>query len=117
MAKADATRHRRAMVLASVVLLIAGINMLVLGIVIGGGSESRVASLRIETLKAFLAAESGAHIAAGELSAGRMPPSTRLTLPSGETLDIAVSGSALPYTCTINGRFGQGQREIELHVE
>lgn len=105
------------MVLASVVLLIAGINMLVLGIVIGGGEESRVANLRIETLRAFLAAESGAHMVAGELAAGRSAPTGTFTLSGGETVVISVSGSVSPYTCTINGTYAKGSREIQLLVE
>jgi hypothetical protein len=105
------------MVLASVVLLIAGINMLLLGIVIGGSAESRVAGLRAETLRAFLAAESGAHMVAGELGAGRTPPTGSYTLAGGESLQISVSGSGAPYTCTILARSGQARREIELEIE
>lgn len=108
---------RRAMVLASVVLMMAGINMVVMGVVISGGAESRVSLLRIETLKAFLAAESGAHVCAGELGAGRSPASSELTLASGETVQISLSGSVSPYTCSIDGRFGQGLRRIELEIE
>lgn len=109
--------RRRAMVLASVVLLIAGVNMLVLGIVIGGASESRVAGLRVQTLEAFYAAESGAHMVAGEISAGRTAPTGTYTLASGQVVVISVSGSAAPYTCTIVGQYAQGMRKVELTVE
>lgn len=109
---------RRAMVLASVVLMIAGINLLVMGIAMGGSAESRVASLRADTLRAFLAAESGAHMVAGELAAGRTPTPGNFTLGGGdEQIEISVSGSAPPYTCTILGRSGEARREIELEIE
>jgi len=108
---------RRAMALAAVVLVMCVLNVAVFAMVLGTGDDNRVATLRGDSIRAFLAAESGLSIAVTELNAGRSVPDGLLTLPGGETVQITTSAAVPPCTVVVLGRYGQAERRIEVELD
>lgn len=111
-------RHnRRAMALAAVILVMAVLNVAVIGVVVGGGDDSRIAAMRASTIRAFLAAESGIHVSVTEFSAGRTPPVGPITLPDGASYTATLSGSTLPADITVVGTCDEANRVITVEIE
>jgi len=105
------------MALAALVLVMCVLNVAVFAMVLGTGDDNRVATLRADSIRAFLAAESGLSIAVTELSAGRSVPEDTLTLAGGETVQITLSAAAAPCTIVVAGRSGQAERVIEVELD
>ena len=108
---------RRGMAVAASVIVIAIVNVAIIGSVVGGGDDSRIAAMRTDTIRAFLAAESGVQIVVRELVAGRTPPEGELTLPGGERVDIQISGETPPIDVEVHGRYGHAVRRLEVRIE
>lgn len=114
----DRTRRgRRGAVLAAVVLLIALLNIAVIGSTVAAGDDARLGSLRVETMRAFLAAESGVAVVVTEINAGRDPPDGAIALPNGEVMEIDDGGGTPPMDVQVTGSFGRAVRRIEISVE
>ncbi len=105
------------MALAAVVLLMCVLNVAVFAMVLGTGDDNRVATLRADSIRAFLAAESGLAIAVTELNAGRTLPEGVLTLAGGETVSLTATAAAPPCTVVVLGRYGQAERRIEIDLD
>jgi len=110
-------RSRRGAVLAAVVLLIALMNIAVIGSTVAAGDDAKLGSLRVETMRAFLAAESGVAVVVTEINAGRDPPDGAITLPNGEVMEIDDGGGTPPMDVQVTGSFGRAVRRIEISVE
>jgi len=108
---------RRGAVLAAAALVLIVLNLAVVASVGGAGDDERVAARRLETLRAFLAAEGGASIVIGELTAGRDAPEDPLALPAGGTAEITVTGDPTPERAEILGHDGQARRRVVLTLE
>jgi hypothetical protein len=109
--------RRRAFAIAAVVLILAAINLAVIGASIGEGDRADLTAKRANTARAFLAAESGVTIAVVELSAGRDVPAGTVTLSNGATITFETSAADPPFDVTIEGRFGTARRTIVVSVE
>ncbi len=114
------TRHpsRRGMAVVGIVVLLAIIHIVVIGSVSSGARESDVQTLRLETLRAFLAADSGVVVWIRMDAAGE-------TIDAGETVDIGTermiyvsapdAGEA--GTVVIEGQSGRARRRVAVDVE
>lgn len=74
---------RRGCGIAAVVLMLAAINLAVMGSVSASGSEVHVSALRIETARAFYAAESAARVVIKCTNEGIALPAANSTLSLG----------------------------------
>jgi len=111
------TPNRRGMAVAVIVVVLAVLALAVAGSVRPVRQEADIASLRVQTLRAFYATESGANVLIGSLQAGIDPPASGDSLTWGhqtvefETVPVGTG------TVTILGRSGQSQRRISLDIE
>jgi hypothetical protein len=80
-----AVKARKGMVIALMVVIIAMMNVLVLGVVSAGAMSSTSDIARLETARAVFAADAGAMVAMRQASLGKACPTngTVVTLPGG----------------------------------
>ena len=109
--------RRRAIAIAAVVLILAGINLAMIGASVGAGDRADLTARRADTARAFLAAESGVTIAIAELSAGRSVPSGPLTLPDGAQVTLETSAPNPPFDLTVRASSGVAQRTLVVTIE
>lgn len=109
--------HRRAAALAAAVLVLVLLNLSIISGIDAGADDARLAGRRIETLRAFLAAESGARVALGELTFGREVPDGAQPIPSGPTFQITQSQTQDGTELSILGRSGEALRRITINLE
>ena len=109
--------RRRAVAIAAVVLILAGINLAVIGASIGEGDRADLTAKRAETARAFLAAESGVTIVVAELSAGRDVPTDPITLPDGSQISFEASDVSPPFDVTVRATSGRARRTLVVSIE
>ena len=109
--------RRRAAALASAVAVIAALNFVIVGSLVAGGDDALIVAHRFDSTRALLAAESGAALVVGEVSAGRPAPEGERTLPSGQRIVIETEGETLPLTAEITGISGSARRVIRIRLE
>lgn len=109
--------RRRAVAIAAVVLILAAINLAVLGGSIGEGDRADLVAKRADTARAFLAAESGVSVVIAELSAGRDVPSGTLTMPNGAQVTFEASDVSPPFDVTVRATAGQARRTLVISIE
>lgn len=113
--------RNRAAVLVGAILVLAGINLVFVGAVTATADDARISAHRIETTRAFFAAESALEIVIGERASGRDIPIGTVILPGGEALTITTdSGSpdpTPPFSASVTGSAGQATRTLELQFE
>lgn len=109
---------RRGFAVATVVILLLMMNILAFGAIRGGGDESSIASLRVETLRALYACDAGLIVAIGELGRGTdasaLPAS--LSLP-GASVAMEAGAASEGIEVVIEGRSGFGRRRVLVEVE
>lgn len=107
--------RRRALALAGVVLVLAGVNLVVLGAVTSTGELASATPVRVDALRATLAAEAGAALAAAELAAGRDLPTGTIDLADARlTLDVE---EGPPVVVTVTAVAGDARRRLLLTIE
>lgn len=115
---ADPARPRRGAVLVVVFVMIALIQLAVISAVAGTADDAEEIVLRVQTLRAFYAAESGAVIAIAEEIRGNPPPRAGdvLELPGGlvEFIETPWAGGGL---LVIEGRATFARRRIQIQME
>jgi len=101
-----------------VIIVLALINLAVIGAIRSTGDESQVGALRIETVRAFYAAESGATIATRTFISGWTPPpeGSVITLGNAEAEYVAVPVGGVG-SLVVEGRSGFGRRRISLELQ
>ena len=109
--------QRRAAALASAVAVIAALNFVIVGSLVAGSDDAAIVANRFDSMRALLAAESGAALVVGEVSAGRSVPTGDRMLPSGQSVRIETDAEALPLTAEITGISGQARRVIRIRIE
>lgn len=109
-------RPRRGSGAVALVLLLAVLTMAVLGSVAASGDEAAIGALRVETARAFYAAEGGCVVAIRTSSEGEaLPaPGTVLALPYGTATFVALPATAQGGDLVVMGRSGLGQRRIKV---
>lgn len=114
-----AARHvkRRGAALAAAVVILAVINLAVIGAVTARGDDDRISVQRAQTLRAFFAAEAGAGVALTETVAGRTLPAGSVNLSGGASFELTSPGGSPPLTITINGRCAQSSRRLSVNIQ
>ena len=111
--------HRRGAALAAVVVLLSVVHLATLASVRQGRDESDLAALRVETARAFFAADAGIVAALRTMIDGSEPAiGTVIELGGGgafEVVDAPVLGEA--GILMVEGRSGLGLRRVALSVE
>lgn len=122
-------RRRGAAAIVMVVLLLL-INIVVLGLVLGGARDQDLTARRVETIRSFYAAEAGMNMAVRELALGAdedgdatvgsiSDDSDDATDPSVGSASVMVSRTDGVTDTVIRseGRAGEAQRAIEATLE
>jgi Tfp pilus assembly protein PilX len=112
-----AKRTRRGIVIAVALLVVMVLGLAVAGAIQPLSQESDLASLRVETVRAFYAAESGVVVHLAALNAGTPAPEsghmTTLGTSSFSYIEAGGPGGIL----TVEGRSGSAKRRVTLAVE
>ncbi|MCW5777684.1 MAG: hypothetical protein KIS87_14705 [Phycisphaeraceae bacterium] len=112
-------RRKSGVALAIVIVVLAMLNLVVMGSIRPAGDEVVLGAMRAETTRAFYAAESGAFIAVRAIIGGLEPP----TIGSEQTVGVAtLTFVSLPPTgevgeIVVEGRSGEARRRLNLLVE
>ncbi len=112
-------RARTGVALAVVIVVLAMLNLVVMGSVRPAGDEALMGAMRAETTRAFYAAESGAFIAVRAIVGGLEPPAVGSEQAIGSAtviyLDLPPSGDV--GEIVVEGRSGEARRRLNLLVE
>jgi Tfp pilus assembly protein PilX len=96
-------------------------NLLVVGAIASAGDDALIGRLRLDSIRAFYAAESGAAAALRQYVADDTAPLTgTITLPGGaeaEIVDALEAPPAEPGTLVVEGRSGLAARRLTLEVQ
>lgn len=108
---------RAGFAVATAVVLLLLLNILAFGAIRGGGDESAVASLRVETLRALFACDAGLIVTMGELERGVEIPEEGLVIDlDGASAEIAMEVGAGEGVIGIVGTSGHGRRRVVVEV-
>lgn len=109
---------RRGVALAVAVLLLSTASIMTVAAVTAGADDGRLAALRVESLRAFYAAESGALLARRRLADAPLEPlSTEIVLMHGQRVVVIAPFKpppAAPGLATVEGRCGSAARRIDV---
>lgn len=111
------TRRGAAVVLAVIVL--AALNLVIVGSLAASAEESRVGAFRVDSVRAFYAAESGSMIAARLLGAAVELPelNTPVAVGAASFTLIEAPQPNTAGTVRIVGRAGDASRRIRLTID
>jgi len=109
-------RLRRGCGIAAVVIMLAAINLAVIGSVNASGTEAQTGALRAETARAFYAAESGGRIIIKCNNQGLALPAVNSTLTMGQATVTYVSLPAAnsPGDAVVRGADGTTTRRLKI---
>lgn len=111
---------RRGTVLAVVVLLLAAINVITMTVLYGTGDDAAIGALRIETVRALYAAESGT-LAVAKLRERRLTlpaAGSALSLPNARaTYEQVPAANAPTGSLVVRGTSGDAARRIRLDFD
>lgn len=110
--------HRRGAGVAAVVLMLVVLNLAIMGAVSNSGDDLSLAALRLESSRAFFAAESGGVIVTRLLMDGRAAPvGATLDLPHAQVAFISAPPASEPGTVVVQGTSGDAKRRIEIELD
>lgn len=113
----------RGTTIALAVVILAMIQLLVIGVLVASGDESEVRGLRVQTARAFYAAESGVVIAARAMTdnAGIPAEGSHISLPDAQvefvTIPASVGGSGVDEELIVQGLSGAAVRRLRVDFE
>lgn len=115
-------RNRRRAVALVIALSILGVtNILIVGAITSSGDDAWIGSLRLDSLRAFYAAESGATAALRRYVVDDADPLTgTIALPGGaeaEIVDPLAAAPEPPGALIVEGRSGMAARRVSLNVQ
>jgi Tfp pilus assembly protein PilX len=118
-------RRRRGGVLPVVVLMLAIVSIVALNVIDTAGRETELGAMRVETARAFYAAESGLIAAARLRQSGLSLPvqGATLALPAGVAGTAQATYVSMPAlgatsgAIRVVGQSGLGQRRLELRFQ
>ncbi|MEM9372402.1 MAG: hypothetical protein AAGA55_02050 [Planctomycetota bacterium] len=108
-------QSRRGMAVAVIVVVMAALSLAVAGSVRPARQEADVASLRVQTVRAFYAADSGIAVLIGTIQSGLDAPDAGDTIVWG--LQSAEFELVDTDAVTVIGRSGQAERRVTLEFE
>ncbi len=115
------TESRRGSVLLAATVVLAVTSLGVATVVTAGGDDARLSTLRLDSMRALYAAESGAEAAVDALLRDPGTPFLGpITLPDGSiaTVDVPFGASPNPPgTLRVTGSAGEASRRIEVTVQ
>lgn len=111
------TRPRRAVAVASAVIILSIVNLAIIGIAVGTRDDAVIAAQKADTARAFYSAENGLRVIAGEIGAGSDVPEGTLTLVGGFSVEITVLDDSGPVMVEVRGRAGSATRVIGAALE
>ena len=111
------TERKRGVIVLIAVVVLAVINIAVIGAVAGSASDAHVGSLRVETVRAFYAAESGATIAVKGMIGPSSPPAEGSTLTIGSQTVTFVQIEDPPGELIVEGEAGFARRRLSIDLE
>ena len=111
------TRSRRGIAVATVLLAVMILGLTVAGAVLPLAQEADLSAVRVETTRAFYAAESGASLIFGAANAGLPQPEQddRVVIGSQSVVFIEVPDG--PGDLVIEGRSGQAARRVRIQID
>jgi hypothetical protein len=113
-------KRSRGMVVALMVIIIAMMNVLVLGVVSAGATSSNADIARLEGVRAVFAADAGSMVAMRQAALGKAypPNGTVVTLPGGgQTVWISSPGVGAAGTVRVDGVHSQATRRVALELD
>lgn len=113
------TFWRRGVAVAALVVLLAIVNLAVLGVLRTGGDESETALSRLEGARAFYASESGARVVLRKLRDNdALPaPGSVLSLGSASVRYISAPATNTPGDVVVEGSSGGAQRRNVITID
>jgi hypothetical protein len=101
---------------AAMIVMMAVINLAVVGAISASGDEAQIGAMRAETARAFYAAESGARVVVKLSSEGLALPAAgdTLSLGTARATYVTVPASGLPGDALIQGRDGTSARRLKV---
>lgn len=109
---------RRGAGVAAVVLMLVLLNLSILGVVGASGDDLSLAAMRLESCRAFYAAESGGAIATRLICDGQSAPvGTTLAIPHAQVEFLSAPLAAEAGTIVVVGLSGDSRRQIEIELE
>jgi len=108
---------RRGVVVLVVVVVLAVLHVAIIASVAASGSDAQIGLLRVETTRAFYAAEGGASVVVKGILGQTTPPTegSTLTLDGSEVEFVQVPESA--GEIIVEGRSGFARRRLAIDVE
>ncbi|MBZ0171497.1 MAG: hypothetical protein K8E66_03880 [Phycisphaerales bacterium] len=112
-------QSRRGAVLAMVIVLIALLQLMVITSLGGAADDADEVVLRIQTLRAFYAAESGAVVALSDELRGITPPGAGelLALPNGVAVFLQTPWDDEGGLLVVEGRADIARRRIQISLQ
>lgn len=119
MSRRSSIPKRRGIAVAAIVIVLALINLVVIASLEGGTDDAMSAAIRVETVRAFYAAEAGSVIAVEVLSEEKTPPAAGevLSLDTGQVTFTRVPTTGTTRTLVIDGRSGVAFRRVHITAE
>lgn len=109
--------QQRGFAVAVILVVVAVLGLAVVGSIGPLAQEADIATLRVETIRAFYAAESGMAVAIGTINAGIDPPVQGSTLVIGPQATTFVTIPDGIGEIAIEGASGMALRRVLLEVE
>lgn len=111
--------RRRGVGIAAVIIVLAAVNLAVLGAVRTTADDAYAGSLRVETTRAFYAAESAARIAVRCAMDSEPYPVAGSTISIGvaSAQYVQVPSSGFTGYVVVQGRSGNGVRRLSINIQ
>ncbi len=115
---ARAPASRRGAVIVMILVIFALISLVMIAAVGGGQADSQAAALRVETMRAFYAAESGSVVVFKSVVDGDTLPAEGTTITLGtETVEFITVPPSGVGEVTVEGRAGFARRRVTIDIE
>lgn len=110
------TARRRGVALVVLVVALAVASLTVAAAVQAAGSDAQIAAFRVETTRAFFAAESGTAVVARLVADGKTLPTAghTLSLPSASAVLTALPNPTTGGDLVVEGRSGDSLRRVRV---
>lgn len=108
---------RRGVIVLIAVIILAVMNVAILSTVAAAGSDAHIGVLRVETIRAFYAAESGATICVKGIIGPSTPPTEGSSATVGSETVHFIQVQTPPGELIVEGRAGFARRRLAIQVE